>query len=233
MQEPSHTMETTIIHLLSLLLLLLLLSHGAFTAGDAIDTFSKGRNITDNDTLVSADGVFTLGFFSPGVSTKRYLGIWFTVSRDAVCWVANRDRPINDNSGVLVVSDTGSLLVRDGSGQVAWSSNSRSTSPVEAQLLNSGNLVLHNQGTTTTILWQSFDYPSNVMLSGMKVGKNFWNGAEWYLTSWRSATTPRRDLTAVRWTPAGCPTTSCGKATPRRTARARGTAGGSAASRRC
>ncbi|RLM74420.1 hypothetical protein C2845_PM15G23120 [Panicum miliaceum] len=191
-------METTIIHVLSLLLLLLLLSHGAFTAGDVVDTFSKGRNITDNDTLVSADGAFTLGFFSPGVSTKRYLGIWFTVSRDAVCWVANRDRPINDNSGVLVVSDTGSLLVRDGSGQVAWSSNSTSTSPVEAQLLNSGNLVLRNlrnrgstdDSSTITILWQSFDYPSNVMLSGMKVGKDFWNGAEWYLTSWRSADDP-------------------------------------------
>ncbi|PVH35915.1 hypothetical protein PAHAL_7G304500 [Panicum hallii] len=28
------------------------------------------------------------------------------------------------------------------------------------------------------------------MLSGMKVGKNFWNGAEWYLTSWRSADDP-------------------------------------------
>ncbi|KAG2569085.1 hypothetical protein PVAP13_7NG389025 [Panicum virgatum] len=56
-----------------------------------------------------------MGFFSPGVSTKRYLGIWFTVSRDAVCWVANRERPVNDNSGVLMVSDTGSLLLLDGS----------------------------------------------------------------------------------------------------------------------
>ncbi|KAK8449752.1 hypothetical protein SEVIR_7G264400v4 [Setaria viridis] len=168
-------METTCIHLLpSLVLSLLLLSHRAFTAGD---TFSKGRNITDNDTLVSADGTFTLGFFSPGVSTKRYVGIWFTVSRDAVCWVANREHPIDGNSGALVISDTGSLVVRDGSGQVAWSSNSTSTSPVEAQLLSSGNLV-------------SFDFPSNAMLSGMKIGKDFWNGAEWYLTSWRSADDP-------------------------------------------
>ncbi|RCV35607.1 hypothetical protein SETIT_7G252900v2 [Setaria italica] len=182
-------METTCIHLLlSLVLSLLLLSHRAFTAGD---TFSKGRNITDNDTLVSADGTFTLGFFSPGVSTKRYVGIWFTVSRDAVCWVANREHPIDGNSGALVISDTGSLVVRDGSGQVAWSSNSTSTSPVEAQLLSSGNLVVRNRGSTTaTIMWQSFDFPSNAMLSGMKIGKDFWNGAEWYLTSWRSADDP-------------------------------------------
>ncbi|CAN6236369.1 unnamed protein product [Urochloa humidicola] len=194
-------METTFIQLLSLAFSLLLLSRRAFTAGDVItDTLSRGRNITDNDTLVSADGTFTLGFFSPGVSTKRYVGIWFTVSRDAVCWVANRDRPIDGNSGVLLVSDTGSLLIlRDGSsssgsGQVVWSSNSTSTSPVEAQLLNSGNLVVHNRGsttiTTTTILWQSFDSPSNAMLSGMKIGKDLWNGAEWFLTSWRSPDDP-------------------------------------------
>ncbi|KAG2575033.1 hypothetical protein PVAP13_7KG262340 [Panicum virgatum] len=190
-------MEATIIHLVSLLLLLLLLSHGAFTAGDVVDTFSTGRNITDNDTLVSADGTFTLGFFSPGASTKRYLGIWSTVSRDAVCWVANRDRPIDDNSGVLAVSDTGSLVVLDGSGHHLVPSGG------PAPQLNSGNLVLRNRGRSTTaaILWQSFDYPSNVMLSGMKVGTDFWNGAEWHLTS--------------------------------ATARARGTAGGSAASRRC
>ncbi|XP_062186116.1 receptor-like serine/threonine-protein kinase SD1-8 [Phragmites australis] len=182
-------MEATCSHLLNLLLSLLLLSPRAFSAGAVADTFSKGRNITDNETLVSADGAFTLGFFSPGVSTKRFLGIWFTVSRDAVCWVANRDLPLNGKSGVLVVSDTGSLLVLDSSGQVAWSSNSTSTSPVEAQLLNSGNLVVRNRGSAH-ILWQSFDYPSKVMLGGMKVGKDFWNGNEWYITSWRSADDP-------------------------------------------
>ncbi|XP_062185043.1 G-type lectin S-receptor-like serine/threonine-protein kinase At4g27290 [Phragmites australis] len=191
MQEPSQTMEATYSHhLLNLLLLsFLLLSPRAFAAGDIADTFSKGRNITDNETLVSADGAFTMGFFSPGVSTKRFLGIWFTVSRDAVCWVANRDRPLNDNSGVLVLSDAGSLLLLDGSGQVTWSSNSSSPSPVEAQLLNSGKLVVRNRGSST-VLWHSFDHPSNVLLSGMKVGKDFWSGAEWYLTSWRSADDP-------------------------------------------
>jgi len=193
--EPRHAMETSCrSHLLDLLLLSLLLSPippRAFAADDvAGDTFSKGRNITDNETLVSANGAFTLGFFSPGVSSKRYLGIWFSVSGDAVCWVANRDRPINDNSGVLMVSDTGSLLLLDGSaGRIAWSSNSSSTSPVEAQLLDVGNLVVRSRGSAA-ILWHSFDHPSNVLLSGMKVGRDFSTGAEWYLTSWRSADDP-------------------------------------------
>ncbi|KAL6651463.1 hypothetical protein ACP70R_010388 [Stipagrostis hirtigluma subsp. patula] len=166
----------------------LLLSSTAFAAGVG-DTLGKGANITDNQTLVSPGGTFTLGFFTTGVSTKRYLGIWFSVSREAICWVANRDRALNDNAGVLLVSDTGNLFLLDGSGQIAWSSNSSSTSPVEAQLLDNGNLVVRNRGSTN-LLWQSFDHPSNTLLSGMKLGKNLWTDAEWYLTSWRAADDP-------------------------------------------
>ncbi|CAN6250295.1 unnamed protein product [Urochloa humidicola] len=175
-------------------LLLLLLSPTAFAAGVA-DTLGKDGNITGDGTLVSANGTFTMGFFSLGPSANKryYLGIWFSVSPDAVCWVANRDRPIiNDNTGALVLGDTGGLLLRDGSGQVAWSSNSTvvSSSSVEAQLLETGNLVVRDRGSGNVLLWQSFDHPSNTMLSGMKVGKNLWDGAEWQLTSWISADDP-------------------------------------------
>ena len=117
-------MDTIFIHLLLSFMLLCPIAIAAAVS----DTLGKGRNITDGETPVSADGTFTLGFFSPGASTKRYLGIWFSASSVAVCWVANGDRPVNDNSGVLVVRDTGSLVLLDGSGQVTWSSNSTSSS---------------------------------------------------------------------------------------------------------
>lgn len=184
-------MDTIFVHLL--LLPFMILRPIAIAADvPESDTLGKGRNITDGETLVSADGTFTLGFFSPGASTKRYLGIWFSASSVAVCWVANGGRPVNGNSGVLVVRDTGSLLLLDGSGQTIWSSNSTSSSSsAEAQLLNSGNLVVRDGGSSSdAILWQSFDHPSNTLLSGMKLGKNKWTGAEWYLTSWRSADDP-------------------------------------------
>ncbi|CAN6269411.1 unnamed protein product [Urochloa humidicola] len=175
-------------------LVVLLLSPAAFAAGVA-DTLGKGGNITGGGTLVSANGTFTMGFFSLEPSTIKmyYLGIWFSVSPDAVCWVANRDRPIiNDNTGTLVLGDTGSLVLRDGSVQIAWPSNSTiaSSSWVEAQLLETGNLVVRDRGSGNVLLWQSFDHPSNTLLSGMKLGKNLWNGAEWHLTSWRSADDP-------------------------------------------
>ncbi|XP_048557279.1 receptor-like serine/threonine-protein kinase SD1-8 [Triticum urartu] len=184
-------MEVTRDHLgLTLpLFLFLLLSPGASVTGVS-DLLNEGSNITDGNTLVSADGSFILGFFSPGVSTNRYLGIWFSVSNTTVCWVANRERPLNSTAGVLVFSDTGNLLLLDGSGQTVWTSNSTTrAAPRVAQLLESGNLVIREQAGHTTV-WQSFDYLSDTLLPGMKMGKNRWTGSEWYLSSWRSADDP-------------------------------------------
>ncbi|CAD6262122.1 unnamed protein product [Miscanthus lutarioriparius] len=165
-------------------------------AGTASDTLDSGSNITDGATLVSAGGSFTLGFFSPtGVPTKRYLGIWFTASPEAICWVANRETFLsNTTSGVLVIGSTGSLRLLDGSsGHTAWSSNSNTTTtssaPAVAQLLDSGNLVVREQ-SSGDVLWQSFDYPSNTLLAGMRIGKNPQTGAEWSLTSWRASNDP-------------------------------------------
>ncbi|PNT61936.1 receptor-like serine/threonine-protein kinase SD1-8 [Brachypodium distachyon] len=184
-------------HYLFLLLSLLML--GTRAVVNAADTFDSGRNITDGETLVSAGGSFTMGFFSLGVPARRYLGIWFSVSEDAVCWVANRDRPINGTSGLLMLGDAGRLLLLDAGsgGQVIWSSNSTgsTTNSSTAQLLDSGNLVIRDGATSADsqlpmILWQSFDHPSNTLLPGMKTGKNRWTGAEWHITSWRSPTDP-------------------------------------------
>ncbi|GJN01629.1 hypothetical protein PR202_ga18908 [Eleusine coracana subsp. coracana] len=178
-------------------LLLMIVRACSIGAGNASDTLYNGGNITDGKTLVSAGGSFTLGFFSPtGVptKTKRYLGIWFTADANVVCWVANRDNPLNTTTGVLVINDTGSLvLLNSGSGHTTWSSSSNTTSSaVAAQLLESGNLVVRDeQGSGNPIwIWQSFDHPSNTLLAGQRLGKNPQTGAEWSLTSWRAPNDP-------------------------------------------
>ncbi|KAL6844010.1 hypothetical protein ACP4OV_025683 [Aristida adscensionis] len=175
-------------------MLFLLLGASTGSIASESDTLNKGGNVTDGETLVSANGSFTLGFFSPsGVPTKRYLGIWFTASPDAVCWVANRDTPLNTTSGVLVIGGTGSLRLLDGAGQAAWSSNTTGASASAseaAQLLESGNLVVRSHGGAGDVLWQSFDHPSNTLLAGMRLGRNPQTGAEWSLTSWRAPDDP-------------------------------------------
>ncbi|KAK4852040.1 hypothetical protein QYF36_020558 [Acer negundo] len=53
----------------------------------------------DGETLVSADQGFELGFFSPGTSRSRYLGIWYKkVAPKTTAWVANRDTPISTDN---------------------------------------------------------------------------------------------------------------------------------------
>ncbi|GKA50293.1 G-type lectin S-receptor-like serine/threonine-protein kinase CES101 [Tanacetum coccineum] len=55
--------------------------------------------------------------------------------------------------------------------------------------LDSGNLVLHElfpNGSVKQVLWQSFDYPTNKILPGMKLGINFMSGHRWSSSSWAS-----------------------------------------------
>lgn len=62
----------------------------------------------------------------------------------------------------------GLLTLQNGSSRVIWSSNAtgRVQNPI-AQLLDSGNLVVRD--ATANYLWQSFEYPGDIALPGMKV----------------------------------------------------------------
>ncbi|KAK3199307.1 hypothetical protein Dsin_022722 [Dipteronia sinensis] len=159
----------------------------------AADTITPTRFIRDGETLVSSRESFELGFFSPGNSTKRYLGIWYKKSNKTVVWVANRNNPIIDRQGVLTISNYGNLVLLNTTNSIIWSSNtSRKVENPVAQLLDSGNLVLKDNFSegSESYLWQSFDYPSDTLLPGMKLGWDLKTGVERYLTSWKSSDDP-------------------------------------------
>ncbi|KAF8023943.1 hypothetical protein BT93_F1216 [Corymbia citriodora subsp. variegata] len=157
------------------------------------DTLSLGQSIIDGETLVSSGQSFKLGFFSPGNSRNRYLGIWYKITPQTVVRVANRNIPLANSNGALTITNDGALVILNQSKSVVWSSNSSGTlvNPV-AQLLNSGNLVLRENSSSSSdeYSWQSFDYPSDTQLAGMNIGMNLATGLERYLTSWRSADDP-------------------------------------------
>ncbi|KAF8414032.1 hypothetical protein HHK36_002031 [Tetracentron sinense] len=160
----------------------------------AIDTISPNQTITGGQTLVSAGKIFEMGFFTPGTSNDRYLGIWFkSILPQTVVWVANRNNPLTNSSGALMISRDGNIVLLNQTDSVIWFSNSSiaAKNPV-AQLLNSGNLVLRdgNSSNPENYLWQSFDYPFDTLLPGMKLGANLRSGQNWYLTSWRSEDDP-------------------------------------------
>lgn len=159
----------------------------------AIDTLSPNQILRDNgQTLVSIGESFELGFFSPWTSTHRFIGIWFKdVSPQTVVWVANKDSPLSDSSGVFRITATGNVLIFNNRSAVPiWSSNSSMTSynPV-LQLLDSGNLVVKDS-RSGTYLWQSFDHPSDTIIPGMKLGLNLQTNQNWYMTSWKSLQDP-------------------------------------------
>ncbi|KAJ9671875.1 hypothetical protein PVL29_025522 [Vitis rotundifolia] len=162
----------------------------------AVDTITVNQHIRDGETITSAGGTFELGFFSPGDSKNRYLGIWYKkVAPRTVVWVANRESPLTDSSGVLKVTQQGILVVINGTNGILWNSNSsRSSLDPNAQLLESGNLVVRNGNDSEpeNFLWQSFDYPCHTLLPGMKFGRNRVTGLDRYLSSWKSADDPSK-----------------------------------------
>ncbi|XP_057959278.1 G-type lectin S-receptor-like serine/threonine-protein kinase At4g27290 [Malania oleifera] len=161
----------------------------------AADTISKYESLTDGKTLVSSEGSFELGFFSPGDSGNRYLGIWYkNIPVKTVVWVANRERPINGSSGALKINGTGGLvLLNQSDGGVVWSSRSskEARNPI-AKLLDSGNFVLKDEKDSDpeSYLWQSFDYPSDTLLPGMKLGWDLKTGLNRRLVAWKTADDP-------------------------------------------
>lgn len=157
-------------------------------AGDRVTPGSSP--IADGRSLVSAGGIFELGFFVPGDAKKRFLGIWFkNIKEKTVVWVANRDAPLEDDRGALNLTDDGNLTLLSGAGVVLWSTNtSNAISPV-LQLLDSGNLVLTG-GASNNLLWQSFDHPTDTILAGMNIGFDYGRNLDTYLTSWKSDSDP-------------------------------------------
>ncbi|XP_031280042.1 uncharacterized protein LOC116138469 [Pistacia vera] len=160
----------------------------------AADTITPEGSIQDGDTLVSSAQRFELGFFSPGKSKNRYLGIWYKQSPETVVWVANRNNPILDTNGSLVISDDGNLVLLNKSKGTVWSSNisSKLENPV-AQLLDNGNFIVKDNfssNASESYLWQSFDFPTDILLPEMKLGWNLKAGFDRYLTAWRSADDP-------------------------------------------
>ncbi|XP_052301200.1 G-type lectin S-receptor-like serine/threonine-protein kinase B120 isoform X5 [Populus trichocarpa] len=174
----------------------------------ATNTLTKGQSIKDGETLISVDENFELGFFSPGNSTSRYVGVRYSKIQDqAVIWVANRDKPISGTDGVLRIGEDGNLMVVDGNGSSVWSSNASFVSSNTTLMLDTtGNLILSSNdsiGDTDKAYWQSFNNPTDTYLPHMKV---LIGSAEIHaFTSWKSTSDPSPGNFTMGVDPRGAP----------------------------
>ncbi|KAL3508598.1 hypothetical protein ACH5RR_027999 [Cinchona calisaya] len=176
----------------------ILISFLVLKSGNGIGIISQNQTMADGGTLVSSGQTFVLGFFNPKDSTNRYLGIWYKRTPETVVWVANREIPLTDSNGILTISNDGNLVILNATKGVIWSSKSNSpgaakTNYLVAELLDSGNLVLRRKdqdSNTESYIWQSFDFPTDTLLPGMKLGSSSRTGKNWYLTSWKNGSDP-------------------------------------------
>ncbi|MBA0822757.1 hypothetical protein Goarm_019538, partial [Gossypium armourianum] len=161
--------------------------------GTALDTITPSKSIKDPEFIISQSGVFRLGFFSFANSSNRYVGILYNrIPVQTVAWVANRNKPLKDSSGIPNISDDGNLLVLNGKTEILWSSNVTNTAPntTTAQLLDSGNLILSNGDDGGSSLWESFEDPSNAFIETMKISTDVKKGRQVELKSWKSPSDP-------------------------------------------
>ncbi|GKF83129.1 G-type lectin S-receptor-like serine/threonine-protein kinase, partial [Tanacetum coccineum] len=118
--------------------------------------------------LVSVNGNFTLGFIEEFFEDHVYLGIWYTGDdQSRKVWVANLDASFVSNTpqALSIDPNTGNLIITNGNRTLMKITNvdAGPNPDVTATLEDNGNLRLINE-IDKKVLWQSFDYPTNVLL---------------------------------------------------------------------
>ncbi|KAM0063296.1 putative protein kinase RLK-Pelle-DLSV family [Helianthus debilis subsp. tardiflorus] len=172
--------------------------YASITCSYAADTISANQTVRYNQTIVSPQETFELGFFSPPNSSNHYVGIWYKkIPKRTYVWVANRNIPLTDTSGELTLTHLGVLVLKNATtGNVLWSSTNASSTSVKnpvGQLLDTGNFIIHKEGEGTNQedpIWQSFDFITDTLLPGVKLSWNFITGHERRFTSWKSPDDP-------------------------------------------
>ncbi|KAG6386935.1 hypothetical protein SASPL_152115 [Salvia splendens] len=154
----------------------------------ASDTISAGQSLFPNQTIISKEGKFELGFFSPGTSTNFYIGIWYkNIPVTTVVWVLNRNHPIPQslyyNSQLEVAN--GTLLLRSGLNMIF--SYKQTNNATEAVILDTGNFIIRN---ASGVQWQSFEHPTDTWLPGAKLGYRWFSDINVKLVSWRNPNDP-------------------------------------------
>ncbi|XP_020553848.1 G-type lectin S-receptor-like serine/threonine-protein kinase At4g27290 [Sesamum indicum] len=167
---------------------------------DAKNTLAPHHVLKNGQTLTSDNKRFEMGFFN--VSSRRdtsnrdlkYLGIWYREIKPlTVVWVANRMKPLRGNGVKLLMNSCGHLLLRDDEGNmISVAGLNRPTARPLLVLLDSGNLVIKNgkNHSDKRYAWQSFDFPSDTLLPGMKIGWDIKARMDRLLTSWTTSEDP-------------------------------------------
>ncbi|KAK1411258.1 hypothetical protein QVD17_37805 [Tagetes erecta] len=121
---------------------------------------------------------FACGFYCNGtcdsylfavfiVQTNSGAGITMpSIGFPQVVWSANRNQPVKLGAK-LSLNAAGDLVLRDADGSHVWSTNTAGKHVVGMRITKTGNLILFD--ARNTIVWQSFDHPTDSLVPGQKL----------------------------------------------------------------
>ncbi|KAJ7520471.1 hypothetical protein O6H91_19G007200 [Diphasiastrum complanatum] len=186
---PISMMRAFVLHL-NLFVINLILGSRISSCKQTLNSMGLGDRLYSNQTLVSQNGAFTLGFFSNSPNAI-YLGLWFAdTASSPKLWVANRDSPA-PTEVFLELTNEGNMILVDSKGKISWMSATSEKNVEMAVLSDTGNLILQSN-ETATVVWQSFDYPTDTWLPEMKLT------SETIFRSWKSLINPAADRFSFR-----------------------------------
>ncbi|KAJ7556533.1 hypothetical protein O6H91_05G087800 [Diphasiastrum complanatum] len=150
---------------LTSLLLLLIAQYFQSSHGQIVERLSLGSILQANQTLVSRNGTFALGFFSLGPD-RNYLGVTYGFSKSTHIWMANRNDPAK-NGASLTFSSDGNMVINNPDQTRVWMSGTNGKNISSIVMEESGNVVLkQNPGK---VIWQSFDHHADTWVPGMNM----------------------------------------------------------------
>ncbi|KAL9238594.1 hypothetical protein vseg_012993 [Gypsophila vaccaria] len=136
--------------------------HGKITPGFQ----ATPRDYADRNGmfLTSRNSSFSFGFYS-SVDAPLFVLAVNHVFSSTNTWTANRGLLV-DNCATFVFGRDGNACLKNSSNVVIWSTNTSSKGVRYMELLDDGNLVL--RGRNQTVIWQSFDHPTDTLLLGQE-----------------------------------------------------------------
>ncbi|XVF84100.1 hypothetical protein PTKIN_Ptkin16aG0547500 [Pterospermum kingtungense] len=192
--------------------ILLLILACLWISDAATNVLNPGDKLNSSDYLVSQNGAFNLSFLRQDYGETwdqkgfgYYLAMRYTEDTlNHPIWLANRDNPIADDSGVLTIDDRGLKITQSGGNPIQLFSlqsisSSINISSMKLVLRDSGNLVFQdtNANGENRVWWESFNYPTDTFLPGMKLGVS--RERNWSLTSWLTEKIPAPGTFTLKW----------------------------------
>ncbi|XP_014521882.1 G-type lectin S-receptor-like serine/threonine-protein kinase At1g67520 isoform X1 [Vigna radiata var. radiata] len=161
-------------------------------------SLKPGEKLNSTTLLRSEKGYYVIKF------ERTYLQIYGPKTENWTVWIGNRNQPVDTDSAVLLLNHSGVLKIESNHTEpiILYASPQPSKHTV-ATLLDTGNFVLqqlHSNGTNTT-LWQSFDYPTDTLIPGMKLGVNNLSGHKWSVISWLADSEVSLGAFELEWEP--------------------------------